>query len=369
MPSRPLARKLFAHLEMLRPYTLFHPAMLAVAGAELACRGAPPRRRAALAAVVTTCGWFAGHYAGDYYDRDIDAASKPARPIPSGRVSPREAFLTMLTLIGLGCAAALALSPANLALALATTALGIGYSKLFKARALLGNLDRGVLGACAVAFGALATGGALGPAVALLMLLVVAHDAATNLVGAVRDLDGDRVAGCRTAPVVYGATRAVDVAAALAGLALAMGALLLRLGSRPTDARARDRTGRPARPNRVAVGLYATATALAVGAYAPLLAARRRPTRPLALVAHKRLVPERVVLTSAMIALFAPRTALLLVAFALPGTLALQRLLRDRYEPPRQRLAEPGAGDGRSGGVAGQEQLPYSRLAERGGGA
>jgi 4-hydroxybenzoate polyprenyltransferase/geranylgeranylglycerol-phosphate geranylgeranyltransferase len=318
--------KLLAHLEMLRPYTLFHPALLAIAGAELASRGAAPRRRVALAALVTTCGWFAGHYAGDYYDRDIDALGKPRRPIPSGRVSPREAFLTMLALIGAGCAAALALSPANLLLAAATTALGIGYSKLFKARALVGHLDRGVLGACAVAFGTLATG-ALSGQTALLMLLVIAHDAATNLVGAVRDLDGDRLAGCRTAPVVYGATRGVDLAAGLGALGTALGVLLMAL----------------ARPNRVAVALYALAVAIAASAYGPLLAARRAPTRRLALVAHKRLVPERVVLTSAFVAARAPRAALLLLALALPSTLGLQRLLRDRYEPPHQRLAAPSA--------------------------
>jgi 4-hydroxybenzoate polyprenyltransferase/geranylgeranylglycerol-phosphate geranylgeranyltransferase len=312
---------------MLRPYTLFHPAMLAIAGAEVASRGAAPWRRAALAAVVTTCGWFAGHYAGDYYDRAIDAVGKPGRPIPSGRVSPGEAFLTMLGLIGLGCAAALALGPANLALAVATTALGIGYSKLFKARALLGNLDRGVLGACAVAFGALAAG-ALTPGTALLMLLVVAHDAATNLVGAVRDVEGDRAAHCRTAPVVYGPTRAVDVTAGLAAAWIALGLLLMRL----------------LRANRVAVALYAAAVGIAASAYAPLLATRRTPTRLVAREAHKRLVPERVVLTSAFVATFAPRAALGLVACGVPVSLALQHLMRDRYEPPHQHLAAASSG-------------------------
>ncbi|HET9111910.1 MAG TPA: UbiA family prenyltransferase, partial [Ktedonobacterales bacterium] len=213
------ARKLLAHLEMTRPYTLFHSGLLAVAGAVVASGGHVSAWRAGLAAVVTICGWEAGLYAGDYYDRKLDAISKPSRPIPSGRVAPREAFLTMVTLIAVGYLASLALGWANLALAMLTTALGIAYSKTFKSHALLGNFDRGVLGVCAVAFGALAAGG--GPLAPLLALaaLVFFHDAATNLVGAIRDVDGDRVAGYATVPVLYGVGRSSRIAASFAALA------------------------------------------------------------------------------------------------------------------------------------------------------
>ncbi|HEX6123076.1 MAG TPA: UbiA family prenyltransferase, partial [Ktedonobacterales bacterium] len=196
--------KLLAHLEMMRPYTMFHSGLVALAGAELASVGAVSLWRALLAALVTMCGWEAGLYAGDYYDREIDARSKPDRPVPSGRVSPREAFLTMIALIVVGYACALALGWANLALAVVTTALGIAYSKTFKSRAILGNFDRGVLGICAVFFGALAGGTIWQASVLLLAAVVFFHDSATNLVGAIRDIEGDRAAGCPTVPVVYG---------------------------------------------------------------------------------------------------------------------------------------------------------------------
>ncbi|MGH2347409.1 MAG: UbiA family prenyltransferase, partial [Chloroflexota bacterium] len=88
--------KALAHLEMTRPYTMFHAGLVAVAGAELASSGDGAPWRVALAGAVTICGWEAGLYAGDYYDRDLDARSKPFRPVPSGWVSPREAFLTMV---------------------------------------------------------------------------------------------------------------------------------------------------------------------------------------------------------------------------------------------------------------------------------
>ena len=319
--------KALAHLEMTRPYTLFHAGLLAVAGAEVASCGAAPGWRVTLAALVTICGWEAGLYAGDYYDRHIDAVGKPYRAIPSGRVSPREAFLTMVALIAVGYLSALLLGPLNLALAVLTTALGITYSKAFKGKALLGNFDRGVLGVCAVAFGALAGGATLQWPMALLAALAFFHDSATNLVGAIRDVEGDRAAGCATAPVVYGPRAATLIAATLGLLWAACAVGLLTL----------------LRPGVLAITLVALALALAAYVYGTLaLQALGRysagnegkgVTRARALAAHKLLVVERLTLLCGMIAIFAPAwVALALLAFTLAATLLAQATLRDRYD-------------------------------------
>jgi len=321
-PGRTWAVKGFAHLEMTRPYTVFYSGLVAIAGCELASEGSAPAWRVALAALVTMCGWEAGLYAGDYYDREIDARGKPLRPVPSGRVSPREAFATMIGLIVVGYLCALALGPANLALAVLTTALGIAYSKTFKSRAILGNFDRSVLGACAVLFGALAGGDALKPAALLLATLIFFHDAATNLVGAIRDVEGDRSADCPTMPVVYGVARSVDIAVALACCWIAIGCALASL----------------LWPNGLALALFVGAVALAVCVYVSLWARRAVIARPRALAAHKYLVVERLVLMGAFIAVYTPAaTALAVLATALLATVGSQRLLRDRHE--RQALA------------------------------
>jgi geranylgeranylglycerol-phosphate geranylgeranyltransferase len=319
--------KALAHLEMTRPYTVFHSGLVAIAGIELASGGHVSAWRTALAAVVTMCGWVAGLYAGDYYDRDIDARSKPDRPVPSGRVSPREAFSTMVVLIAIGYLAALALSVANLVLAVATTALGIAYSKTFKSKAILGNFDRGVLGVCAVFFGALAGGNVVQPSVLLLAALVFFHDSATNLVGAIRDIDGDRAAGCQTVPVVYGLVRAIDIAAALALAWLVCGVALVVL----------------LLPNPLALVLFAGGALLAASIYGSLWLARHRATRPMALRAHKYLVVERLLVMSAFIAAFAPAGAALgILAATVAATVGSQALLRDRGE--RQKIVLPPAG-------------------------
>ena len=312
-----LRRKALAHLEMTRPYTMFHSGLLAIAGAELASAGHIGAWRTALAALVTMCGWEAGLYAGDYYDRHLDTVAKPTRPIPSGRVSPREAFLTMIGLILIGYICTLILGPANLGLAVLTTVLGIAYSKTFKDRVILGNFDRGVLGICAVLFGALAGGTILVPSVLVLAALVFFHDSATNLVGAIRDIEGDRAAGYRTVPTVYGLASAVDIACGLALTWVVLGSILMGM----------------LHPSMLAVVLFAIAVALAAYIYIPLWLTRATLSRQRALAAHKYLIAERLILLSAFIAVYAPAAAALGILVAtLIASLGFQALLRDRYE-------------------------------------
>lgn len=308
--------KVWAHVEIMRPYTVAYAGLLALAGASANSQTRMPTARALRTALVTMCGWIAGHYVGDYFDREIDARSKPARPVPSGRVMPREALVSMVVLILCGNAAALSLGVRSLMLAIVTTALGLAYSKVFKGRALLGNLDRGVLGACAVAFGGLAASREASPAAIILGLATICHDSATNLVGAVRDVEGDRAAGCRTVPVVYGVARSVRVARVFAGLGWISHIAALALN----------------KPSRFAWSLISVASALDFVVYLPLLASSGNVPRSRALAAHKVLVLERLLVTGAIIAARAPRLAFVLMTITAPVSLAFQAVMRDRHE-------------------------------------
>jgi hypothetical protein len=87
------------------------------------------------------------------------------------------------------------------------------------------------------------------------------------------------------------------------------------------------------RPGPLALVLFAVALALAARVYAPLWLGRRRVTRAAALGAHKYLVAERLVLMSAVIAIYAPpAVALGLLVCTLAASLGAQWALRDRYE-------------------------------------
>jgi 4-hydroxybenzoate polyprenyltransferase len=86
------------------------PAALTVPGdtfAGAAAAGWPLGRRTFALPVASAFLYWAGMALNDYADRELDAVERPERPVPSGRVTPRQALgvATGLTAAGLGVAA------------------------------------------------------------------------------------------------------------------------------------------------------------------------------------------------------------------------------------------------------------------------
>jgi geranylgeranylglycerol-phosphate geranylgeranyltransferase len=290
------SRALRAHVETWRPYTMWYVGLVGLAGAGLVGGPHHPWRLAA-AWAAPTAGWLGGHYLGDYFDRALDATSKPHRPIPSGRLAARTALWC-----GYGCFAVLGVLAVAGGWATASAAvLGavgiVSYSRWFKARGAAGNIVRGGLGAVALLYGAAAAGfpPAAHPPVSAVAALAAfaaafwAHDAMSNLVGALRDIDGDRAGGYATLPVRRSTLFAVRAVVLLyaASIAAALGGGLLH-GSA-------DRLG-----YLLTLSLVG---ATGVAALTPVVAHRSRMPVLVALRAHSMLVIERVVLACAVVGL------------------------------------------------------------------
>lgn len=283
-------RTLLAHVETWRPYTLWYVGLVGLGGAALVAGSAHPWRLLA-AWAGPTVGWVGAHYLGDYFDRALDTGSKPHRPIPSGRLRPAAALAC-----GGGCIAVLAvLAVAGGWGTTVAAALGVcgivAYSRWLKARGFAGNLIRGALGAVALLYGAAATG-QWPSTTTLVTLLVLAvafglHDTMSNLVGTLRDIEGDRVSGYATLPVRRGAPVAVWTAVAL--YAAMVGAALA--------------AGLPAAHRLHYFATLVVVVALGVTALAPLIGHRSAMPVAAALRAHAVLVVERVVLASAVVGL------------------------------------------------------------------
>ena len=337
---RSVHRTVQAHVQTWRPYTLAHPALVGVAGACTA-GGADRPGTLALAAGAPGLGWLAGHYLGDYFDRHLDAIAKPQRPIPSGRLLPEAALAG-----GVVCAAgsALILAAANwrtlLLFALAMTGIVV-YSRICKGRGISGNLVRGALTALAFVVGAMLAQPDPPWRVFVPALMFLLHDTSSNLVGTIRDVDGDRVCGYLSVPVRHG----VDVAARLA-LALYAGAIAVGTASAVLLPMA-HRSGYTV--------LLVVAAGTGVAAFVPLLRQTRSVTRSVtgvaaptetqavALRAHKVLVVERLVLASAVIAAgTGARTVLGLLAPVLMFSVVTQRAMRSRHELPPPSPVKPG---------------------------
>ncbi|PRX46632.1 isopropylmalate/homocitrate/citramalate synthase [Prauserella shujinwangii] len=311
--------RLLAHLEVWRPYTLGHAGLAALAAATLAAEQ-PSWPRLLGAWAVPTLGWLAGLYGGDYFDRALDSAAKPQRPIPSGRVAAGTARAAMIGCVVAGGAVAMVLNWRTVVLVAAALLLGVLYHTRFKARGLAGHVARGVLTGFAVLSGMLAVAPLPPPALAPLVLAFVLHDTGTNLIGALRDVDGDRAGGYETFPVRHGTRAALWLAAALGALWSGLAVVVPFTGAAGGS-----------------VPAFAALLAVAALAWAAVLARLWRAGEPVprraALAAHEVLTVERIGLGTAFLAL--GWGAAQAVAVGLPVavlTVLAQRLLRARYE-------------------------------------
>lgn len=83
--------------------------------------------------LVASCGlYLAGMVFNDIFDRAQDAAERPNRPIPSGRVSLRTAILLGVGLMTAGVASAGMVGPSSLQIALLLVVAILGYDSFLK---------------------------------------------------------------------------------------------------------------------------------------------------------------------------------------------------------------------------------------------
>ncbi|WP_433088427.1 UbiA family prenyltransferase [Dactylosporangium sp. CA-052675] len=315
---RRLRTAVLAHVQTWRPYTVWYVGLLGLAGAGLAGERRPLWLVVAWA--IPTLGWLGGHYLSDWFDRDLDAVSKPHRPIPSGRLPARTALVWGSTaMLAVAVLAVVGGWPTAVVAACAVAAV-VAYGLHLKASGLGGNLVRGLLGALTLLFGA-AVVPMFDRRVLVFAVAFWLHDCASNLVGTLRDVAGDAAGGYRTLPVRHGTPAAVWTSVACYAAALVAAAA----GAGPGHL----------------VPLAAVAAAGAV-ALAPLVARRRALPVRVALRAHEVLVLERLGLAATVVALGLGATAAVALLVPMAAlTWWTQRRMRTWYElGPAERPAE-----------------------------
>lgn len=316
---RRLAISLIAHLETWRPYTIFYVGFVGLAGAMLTDTSAPAWRYA-LAWLAPTVGWVGAHYGGDFFDRELDLITKPHRPIPSGRLPVTHALGGLVVCAAAGAAMAVLVNWRSLVLVLLGLLGSLGYSRVFKARGISGNIVRGALAAFAVLFGAMCV--ASFPPLALLpvALVVLLHDVMSNLVGTLRDIDGDKAGDYQTFSVRRGVRISARLTVALAVTWIAITVLIGLLS-------AADGTDLTAYYCALAVAVVLTISALQI-----VVRSGDDISPAEALRAHSVLVIERVVLAGAFLVLATGPAIGLLVVPALLVTGWTQSRIRRRHE-------------------------------------
>jgi geranylgeranylglycerol-phosphate geranylgeranyltransferase len=313
--------KLYAHLETWRPYTIIWCGLVSLAGACIGYQAFPPFFIALLATFIPMMGWAAGLYLSDYLDRDLDAIEKPHRPIPSGRIHPKEALVIGAILAFSGLFLSYILSIWNFILVFIVAFLVFSYAKISKSRGIVGNINRGLITVAAYIFGISTTGNApqsFPLYVWLLSLVFLLHDTNSNLVGAIRDMKGDKAGGYLTIPVRYGLKISIALSLLLTGGWLFL-ALFLPFYYQFLSQRF--------------YGLMILDIAVLIAFYLYLFRSVKDYTREKALHFHEFFVIERVILASAFILGIANLVlGITIFLLALAVTAYSQFSLRKQYE-------------------------------------
>jgi geranylgeranylglycerol-phosphate geranylgeranyltransferase len=152
----------------------------------------------------------AGNGINDFFDLQIDRINRPARPLPSGRISRKSAAMIFTVMMVVGVALAFT---AGSALGLVAIFAGLTlffYSIKLKAVPLLGNTAVGLLTALTFISGGMIAGGvreAAVPAVFAFLFTV-----SRELFKDIQDMPGDKALGIGTAPLVWGIRPAWNLA-------------------------------------------------------------------------------------------------------------------------------------------------------------
>jgi geranylgeranylglycerol-phosphate geranylgeranyltransferase len=207
-------------LEILRPFNCLMAGAAAIIGLLIAGGFDAEAFVLIFLAVFLITG--AGNAVNDYYDREIDAVNRPSRPLPSGRISPRSALTYSLLLFVAGCIMAGTLNQICLAVAALNSTLLFFYARNLKATPLAGNLCVAYLTGSTFIFGGAAFGlegmeANLVPA-GLSFLATMSREISKDI----EDMEGDRLGGARTLPILAGEriSAALAAAFALAGVML-----------------------------------------------------------------------------------------------------------------------------------------------------
>lgn len=202
----PLRVRVAAVWEMTRPGVPASGAVLTVIGAILA---GPRWPEAILAGVVAAGIVAAANVFNDRCDQQTDEINRPDRPLPSGRVSGNEVDRVVLATGVAGVAVAAAVSSSAAAAAGMLLVIAAGYSLLARPLPLGGELTVAILFALTVIFGGAFAGrdltGIHGAAAGLILLFILARE----ILMGVKDRAGDRVAGYRTAAIMFGPLKAI----------------------------------------------------------------------------------------------------------------------------------------------------------------
>lgn len=166
-----------------------------------------------IAALVVFLIMGAGNTVNDYFDCKIDAVNKPERPIPSGRMSRNTAALYAVLLFMVGVVLACYIGPVTGIIAVLSSLLLLFYAYKLKKMSLIGNMSIALLTALCFIFAGVVVGNI--SIAAILGFYAFLMTMAREMVKDMEDVEGDKVEGATTFPIIHGKQLTARIAAAI----------------------------------------------------------------------------------------------------------------------------------------------------------
>lgn len=213
-----------AYLELVR-YPLFAiPIVATLPGALIASQG-KFTWRVAVALVIALFGYFAGMIKNDYFHHETDKQTNPERPLPSQRLTPRQAIIPASVIYGLCVIGGFLLNPQTGFLVMGLVAISHLYNAIFKAKGILGSLTLPLgIGLLSI-FGALVVSGTVPRLVWYAFAATTLYDLGTHITTTFKDISRDEQLGILTTPLQIGIRPALWVSAIATVLAFAIALL------------------------------------------------------------------------------------------------------------------------------------------------
>ena len=170
----------------------------------------------------------AGNSINDYFDYKIDAINKPERPIPSGRISLNKAGFYSLALLSIGTILAFIIGLIPGLIELSTSILMVYYAYGLKKKLLIGNIVISFLTGLTFVFGGVIVGEILTSI--YLGFFPFLTTIAREIIKDMEDVEGDRMEGAHTLPIMRGMRISSIIAAFFLILASLSSPILYYLG-------------------------------------------------------------------------------------------------------------------------------------------
>ena len=152
-----------------------------------------------------------GMVINDYFDYEIDKINRPKRPIPSGRISRKNALIYAIVLFLVADFIALFLNFYVFALTILNTVINIIYSWKLKKMILIGNFSVSWLVASTFIFGSLLKG-IITVTILILFLMAFSSNIGREITKSIEDVEGDKRRSIKSLPLIAGKNFAALIA-------------------------------------------------------------------------------------------------------------------------------------------------------------